>query len=154
MFLKVVRTRIFFYFYLMENTDLRWRQRFVGFEKAYVGLKEAMDQDQLNELERSGLIQRFKFSIDLAWKIMKDFLENQGFQFKPSPKETFRQAFESGYIGDAQPLIDGLEVRNTLSHDYSGEKFESSEKTIRNQVYPALTSLYHFFQNELTNHGR
>ena len=104
-----------------------------------------MDQLELNELERNGLIQRFEFPIDLSWKVMKDFLEDQGFQFKPSPKETFRQAFESGYLDDAQPLIEGLDVTNELSHDYSGEKFEVSEKMLREQVYPALESLYLFF---------
>lgn len=129
----------------MENADLRWKQRFQNYEKAFLRLKEAMDQLELNELERNGLIQRFEFPIDLSWKVMKDFLEDQGFQFKPSPKETFRQAFESGYLDDAQPLIEGLDVTNELSHDYSGEKFEVSEKMLREQVYPALESLYLFF---------
>ncbi len=135
----------------MENQGSRWKQRFENYEKAFLRLKEAMDQRELNELERNGLIQRFEFSIDLSWKVMKDFLENQGFQFKPSPKETFRQAFESGYLDDVQPLIDGLDVRNELSHDYSGEKFEASEKLLREQVYPALETLYLFFQKELTD---
>ena len=53
---------------------------------------------------------------------MKDFLEEKGFNFKPSPKDTFRQAQESPFIDYAQELIDGLDIRNELSHDYDGQK--------------------------------
>ena len=76
---------------------------------------------------------------------MKDLLEEKGFIFKPSPKDTFRQAQQSNFINYAQPLIDGLDIRNELSHDYSGEKFEKSEKQLREETFPALLKLYQFF---------
>lgn len=133
----------------MKNKDIRWIQRFQNYEMAFLKLKEAMEQDELNELERNGLIQRFEFTIDLSWKVMKDFLEDKGFVFKPSPKDTFRQAQESNYITIAQELIDGLEIRNALSHDYDGKKFESSEKELREVIFPALQQLYEFFINEI-----
>lgn len=132
----------------MENQDIRWKQRFQNFEKAYLSLLEAMLRKDLNELERNGLIQRFEFTIDLAWKVSKDFLEEKGFAFKPSPKDTFRHAQQAGYIDYAQPLIDGLAIRNELSHDYSGEKFERSEGELRSYIFPAIKKLYQFFQNE------
>ena len=125
--------------------DIRWKQRFQNFEKAFLKLKEAMHANNLNELERNGLVQRFEFTLDLSWKVLKDFLEEKGFDFKPSPKDTIRQAFESGYIDYAQDLIDGLEIRNELSHDYNGEKFEKSEAELRGKVFPALEKLHHFF---------
>ncbi len=50
----------------MENKDIRWKQRFQNYEKAFLRLKEAMDQEELNELERNGLIQRFEFTLDLS----------------------------------------------------------------------------------------
>ena len=125
--------------------DIRWKQRFQNFEKAFLKLKEAMDTNNLNELERNGLVQRFEFTLDLSWKVLKDFLEEKGFDFKPSPKDTIRQAFESGYIEYAQDLIEGLEIRNELSHDYNGEKFEKSEDELRGKVFPALEKLYQFF---------
>ena len=130
------------------NQDIRWIQRFNNYEKAFLRLKEAVSQKQLNELERNGLVQRFEFTIDLSWKVMKDFLEYKGFDFKPSPRDTFRQAFESGYIDYAQALIDGLDIRNELSHDYSEEKFIKAEKTLKEEIFPALEKLYHFFETE------
>ena len=132
----------------MKTKDVRWKQRFQNFEKAYVRLKEAMEMEELTELERNGLIQRFEFTLDLSWKVMKDFLEEKGFVFKPSPKDTLRLAQQSEYIAYAQELIDGLDIRNELSHDYSGEKFERLEKKLREETYVALGKLYLFFINE------
>lgn len=125
--------------------DIRWKQRFDNFEKAFLRLKEAMDAQKLTELERNGLVQRFEFTLDLSWKVMKDFLEEKGFVFKPSPKDTIRLAQQNGFIHYAQALIDGFDIRNELSHDYSGEKFEKAEKILRDTIYPALQSLYSFF---------
>jgi nucleotidyltransferase substrate binding protein (TIGR01987 family) len=129
----------------MQNADIRWIQRFQNFELAFRKLKEAVDSDSLNELERNGLVQRFEFTLELSWKVMKDFLQEKGFEFNPSPKDTFRQAQEAQYINFAQALIDGLDIRNLLSHDYSGEKFLKSESVLRKEVFPALEQLFHFF---------
>ncbi len=131
--------------------DIRWEQRATSFDKAFDRLREAIEMPDLNELERNGLIQRFEFTIDLGWKVLKDFLEFKGFAFKPAPKDTIRLAFESGYITDAQPLIDGLDIRNILSHDYDGIKFMAYEPILRRDVYPALLALKQFFDTVRKN---
>jgi nucleotidyltransferase substrate binding protein (TIGR01987 family) len=133
----------------METKDIRWKQRFRNFEQAFFRLQEAVNKPDLNELERNGLIQRFEFTIELAWKVMKDFLEEKGFLFKPSPKDTFRQAQEARYIDYAQALIDALNIRNELSHDYDGELFRLSEMELRNEIFSAITKLYVFFESEI-----
>ncbi len=135
----------------MDKKDIRWKQRFQGFAKAFLRLKEAVEMTELTELERNGLIQRFEFTLDLSWKTLKDFLEEKGFAFKPSPKDTLRLAQESGYISYAQELIDGLDIRNELSHDYSGEKFERSEKQLREETFVVLEKLYLFLLHEDRN---
>lgn len=132
----------------MSANDVRWRQRFINYEKAYCRLEEAINREHLNELERNGLIQRFEFTLDLSWKVLKDFLQEKGFDFKPSPKDTLRMAQQSEYITYAQELIDGLEIRNLLSHDYSGEKFAQSEKILREETFVALKKLYQFLKTE------
>lgn len=132
----------------MASKDIRWKQRFQNFEKAFQRLKEAMEIEELTELERNGLIQRFEFTLDLSWKVMKDYLQDKGFDFKPSPKDTFRLSQQSNHIDYAQELIDGLEMRNALSHDYSGQKFELFEQQLREKTFVALEKLYSFFLNE------
>ncbi|MBK8554777.1 MAG: nucleotidyltransferase substrate binding protein [Lewinellaceae bacterium] len=134
----------------MDNKDIRWQQRFQNFKTAFLRLKVAVELPHLNELERNGLIQRFEFTLELSWKVMKDFLEFKGFTFKPAPKDVFRLAQEAGYISNAQALIDGLDIRNELSHDYSGEKFENYESQLRTGTYPALFQLNQFYQDEFT----
>jgi nucleotidyltransferase substrate binding protein (TIGR01987 family) len=131
------------------SEDTRWKQRYQNFHTALTRLQEAMNLEAPSELERNGLVQRFEFTIDLAWKVLKDFLVAKGFDFKPSPKDTLRQAAAAGYIDYAQELIDGLDIRNILSHDYDGDKFEESEDTIREQVYPALLKLNAFFTDQI-----
>lgn len=133
----------------MTQPDIRWKQRFSNFERAYMKLKEAIEQNDLNELERNGLVQRFEFTLELSWKVMKDFLEYKGFSFKPSPKDTLRLAQEAQYIDYAQQLIDGLDIRNELSHDYDGKKFERAEVKIRQEIFPSLTHMYAFFRDQL-----
>ena len=132
----------------MKNSDIRWKQRFENFEKAFKRLKEALAEPKLNELERNGVVQRFEFTIELCWNMLKDYMENEGVQFKPTPKETIRQAFRSKLIDDAQILIDALDLRNELSHDYSGEKFEKAEVDIRESIFSQIEKVYNSFSIE------
>jgi len=131
----------------MSDKDVRWKQRFQNFEKAYTRLKESLEIDNLNELERNGLIQRFEFTIELCWNTLKDYLIHQGVQFKPTPKETIRQAYKSEVILNAQILIDALDLRNELSHDYSEEKFEAAEIEIKHTIFPEISRVYSLFKD-------
>ncbi|MBC8053833.1 MAG: nucleotidyltransferase substrate binding protein [Sphingobacteriaceae bacterium] len=54
------------------SKDTRWHQRFQNFEKAFNRLKEALNEPDLNELERNGVVQRFEFTLELCWKTLKD----------------------------------------------------------------------------------
>ena len=59
-------------------TDIRWKQRFQNFSRTFILLRSAFKDrilENLSDLEKEGIIQRFKYSYDLAWKTMKDFLE-------------------------------------------------------------------------------
>lgn len=134
-----------------KQNDIRWKQRFQNYTLAFKRLEESVLQPSLNELEKNGLIQRIEFTLELSWKVLKDFLEEKGFSFKPSPKDTIRLAQESSYIDYAEELIEGLEIRNILAHDYSGEKFLQSEKRLREKVFPALRKLFYFFEEQAKN---
>lgn len=55
------------------NQDIRWQQCFRNFEQAFARLEEAVNMLYLNELERNGLVRRFEFTLELAWKPSKIF---------------------------------------------------------------------------------
>jgi len=122
--------------------DIRWKQRFLNFEKAFNRLQEALSKNELSELELNGLIQRFEFTIELCWNTLKDYMQEEGFDFKPTPKETIRTAFKANLVEDAQVLIDAISLRNELSHNYDDELLKQSEKFIREKAAPTIQKIY------------
>ena len=58
--------------------DIRWKQRFQNFEKAYLLLEQSTSIKSLTDIERAGLIQFFEMSFELAWKLIKDFPQAGG----------------------------------------------------------------------------
>lgn len=134
-----------------QKNDIRWKQRFQNFEKAFSKFEDAATQENLNELEQNGLIQRFEFTLELAWKVLKDYMEFQGVQFESvTPKSVVKEAFSAGLIADADVWIDALNWRNRLSHDYSGDYFKEGETLIREKFYAFLKSFHiKFLQYQL-----
>ena len=68
----------------MANKDIRWIQRFHNYRKALARLNEApvalREERGLTELEQQGLIQGFEFTFDMAWKTLRDFIVERGFE--------------------------------------------------------------------------
>jgi nucleotidyltransferase substrate binding protein (TIGR01987 family) len=66
----------------METHDIRWQQCFQNFRRAFTLLREAMenDLDTLNQLNKEGIIQRFEYTFELAWKVLKDKIEFDGLE--------------------------------------------------------------------------
>ena len=60
------------------NKDIRWKQRFQNYEKAYLLLERNLNIAEPSEVERAGIIQFFEMAFELAWKLMKDYLEEEG----------------------------------------------------------------------------
>lgn len=75
------------------NDDIRWKQRFSNFKKAFLQLKQAVEtyDDSAEDIIKEGIIQRFEFTHELAWKVMKDFLEYEGYQNKRKNKRNKRK---------------------------------------------------------------
>ena len=94
--------------------------------------------------EKAGLIQFFEVCFELAWKILKDYLESQGFVTK-FPRDTLKQAFQSNLIEDGHAWMKALEDRNLTSHTYDEEETDKIEKLIRNQYFPLLKKLRQTF---------
>jgi hypothetical protein len=63
---------------LMNNPDVRWKQRFSSHQRALAQLTKFIEKKPLNDLEEQGLIQAFEYTHELAWKLLKEFLADQG----------------------------------------------------------------------------
>lgn len=128
----------------MSNSDeIRWQQRLENFGKALKQLEAGCAQTEFSDLERAGLVQVFSFTFELGWKTLKDLLYYEGFDTK-SPRETIRQAFQAGYLDEAntETFLDALQQRNLLAHIYDKENSLKAEDLIRNRYAPVLQSLY------------
>ncbi len=125
----------------MSKKEVRWRQRFDNFENAYNLLEEHIDIANPNDLERAGIIQFFEMAFELAWKVMKDYLEAEGFQIK-SPKEAIKQAFQAELVEDGQVWMDALEDRNLTVHTYDEETAIEITERIKESYFPALRQFY------------
>ncbi|HET6990945.1 MAG TPA: nucleotidyltransferase substrate binding protein, partial [Bacteroidia bacterium] len=80
----------------MDNKDIRWEQRFSNFKKALAKLGEVTEhkkKSELSELEIEGLIQRFEYTYELAWKTLQDLLQDKGYQDIIGPNPVIEQAF-------------------------------------------------------------
>ncbi len=132
----------------MENQDIRWIQRFQNFEKAFLLLQDTVQIENPSVVERAGLIQFFEMTFELAWKLLKDYGEGEGFVIK-SPRDAIKQAFQAGIIIEGHTWIDALEDRNLTSHTYHEKiAFEIDEK-IRNKYFLVLEKLYVDFKNRV-----
>ena len=135
-----------------KEEDIRWKQRYENFEKAFLLLKEVieMDFDQLNQLEKEGIIQRFEYTFELAWKVLKDKMEDDGIVMETiSPKYVVRKAFETKYIRDAETWLLMIGDRNLMSHTYNFSKFEEIILSIKKNYIIILNDLYKFLKKEL-----
>ena len=126
--------------------DIRWQQRFQNFSKAFVLLRSALEDhplEELSDLEQEGVILRFEYSYELAWKTMKDYLEENGVIIMPvTPRNVFKEAFVAGMIDDGQVWIDMMLHRNLLAHTYDFSKFKEVLKAIDKYYLTAFTTIH------------
>ena len=130
-----------------NDEDIRWQQRFVNYKKAYTLLAEAIRIDSPSDTERAGLIQFFEMSFELAWKLLKDYLEGEGFIIN-SPREAIKQALQSGLLSDGHPWLNALQDRNLTAHTYDESTALEVEKQIREVYFPILTELFNDFSRK------
>ena len=136
---------------MSQSPDIRWKQRFQNFDRAFVLLRDALENgpDTLNQLEKEGVIQRFEFSFELAWKSLKDFMEHDGFVFATiTPRQVLKDAFAAKILPDGQVWIDMLDHRNLLSHTYNLSKFEEAVTAVHERYLAAFDQLHEFLQAE------
>lgn len=128
----------------MKNQDIRWIQRFQNYRQALARLSEAVElsrQRALSELEEQGLIQAFEFTHELAWNVLKDYLEAQGFVEIIGSKNATRQAFKNSLLEDGEAWMDMIKARNLTSHTYQDKIAEDIVKDILGRFHPALIAM-------------
>ena len=128
----------------MENQDIRWKQRFQNFENAFISFKEAVEEqgNTTNELIKAGIIQRFEFTHELSWKVMKDFLIFEGIQNIIGSRSAVREALNKDLITNGEIWMDMIETRNITVHAYDEEILNKEFNKIINEYFELLFDFY------------
>ena len=122
--------------------DIRWQQRFSNYQKALARLSEAVNV--LNECDnvgseqdllKEGLIQRFEYTHELAWKVMKDYLEYQGYVDIRGSRDAIRKSLELDILSDRRWMAT-IDARNLTSHNYDDETADNIYHEIMEIYYP------------------
>lgn len=94
----------------------RLDERTADYLKALNQLSKAVQQPK-NEFLRDSVIQRFEFTYELAWKMLKLILESEGLIVK-TPKETLQEALQAGFIENGNAWTNLQKIRNLTTHTY------------------------------------
>ncbi len=126
------------------SLDIRWKQRFDNYQRALQTLSRAVAlsaERPLSELEQQGLIQGFEFTHELAWNMLKDFLEAQGIAGLIGSRDAIRTAFKNGLIQEGETWMEMIKARNLSSHTYQLELANRLAAEILQRFYPAFVAL-------------
>jgi len=136
--------------------EIRWEQRFSNFVKALRKLSQAVeyikhnfiDEEEpiddsdlgyvLDEMIKEGLIQRFEYTHELAWNVMKDYATFQGNTNVGGSRDATREAFQLKLVSDGKIWMDMIGSRNKTSHTYNEETADEIYLKIMNEYYPAF----------------
>ena len=129
---------------MIEN-QIRWKQRFMNYEKALAQLTKFIEYGALNELEEQGLIQCFEYTHELAWNVMKDFLTEDGIRDIFGSKTATQQAFNKGLIEEGEIWMDMIKSRNESVHTYN----ESTADKIANKIIQLYYTEFIHFQQKM-----
>lgn len=130
--------------------DIRWQQRFYNYNRALAELGEAVELSQtrkLTKLESQGLIQAFEYTHELAWKTLKDFIEERGNSQIFGSKDATREAFSLGLISQGEVWMSMVNSRNQTSHTYDESTAQQIVALILNDYYLQFKSLQEKLQS-------
>ncbi len=127
----------------------RWNQRYQNYQRAYAQLASAIElmrSRDLSDLEKQGVIQAFEFTWELAWNLLKDYLNWQGESEITGARDAIRESFKRGLIEEGQVWMAMLQDRNRTSHTYNESTMREILASIEASYQPQLNNLRSRFE--------
>lgn len=138
------------------TNPIRWKQRFQNFEKALTVFKDRCSDvnehpkgSKYHDAFQMALVQSFEIILELSWKVLKDYLENEGYTEVQTGKRAFRQAFQDGMIENGEVWLKALEMRNSTSHIYDVTLLEELNSFVVESFLPEVEKLHNTLKAEL-----
>lgn len=152
----------------MSKQDIRWEQRFSNFVKAFHKLDEAVSKilndfgideegsidadDFLDDIIKEGLIQRFEYTHELAWKVMKDFLEEVGNVKIYGSKDATKEAFAADLIHKGELWMEMIKSRNQTSHTYNEATADEIFSKVIHEYHPLFKNFLNTMEEKRSDH--
>lgn len=122
----------------------KFKDKYAHFVDAVNRLKEALQDYENHPLStiRDGVIQRFEFCTELAWKTTREYLIEQGYTEINSPKSVMKQAYADHLIEDETSWLELLNDRNITSHLYDEESAQEIFENIKDKYVSLFERLF------------
>jgi len=133
---------------MKKEKEIRWEQRFSNYRKALKKLSEAIEyikknfkinkldtEKTLEEIVKEGLIQRFEYTYEMAWNVMKDYAFYQGNSEINGSRDAIRFAFSSNLISKGELWMEMIKSRIKTSHTYNEETAQEIYNLVLNEYY-------------------
>jgi len=120
------------------------KEIYQDYEAALKRLKEGVRIEEKKSIIIDGVIQRFEFTFELSWKLMRAYLGHQGIECN-SPRSCIKAAYQFGLIKDGDGWVDMLEDRNKTSYIYD----EKEANTIYKKIKSRYTNLFSLFLQKM-----
>ena len=135
----------------MATSDIRWIQRLENFHCASAFLQRGIGLSQtraLSELEQLGLIHSFKFTHELSWLLIRNFLVDQGVAGISGSRDAVREAVVRQLLpqGDESVWMAMIRSRNLTSHTYNPAVAREIAELIVNRYAPVFQQLAKLMQ--------
>ena len=100
-------------------------------QKALIAFKLMLDKPMdVDKGYRDASIQRFEFTIELTWKLLKQVLNQKGVDVT-YPKDVLKAAYQGQMINDEVLWLNVLKDRNLTSHTYNEELADEIYKRLK-----------------------
>jgi nucleotidyltransferase substrate binding protein (TIGR01987 family) len=100
----------------------RLREKLTNYNKALQRLEEALAVKNPDTFIYDAVIKRFEFTYELAWRLMKSYIEYQGGADVRFARDVFREAYAKGLIKEGEVWLQMLQDRDISSHTYDEEE--------------------------------
>lgn len=122
------------------------------YHKALTRLQSALQKEPDDDMVLDATIQRFEFTFELAWKLLKALLDYEGIE-ATSPRSCIREAWKQHLIKNAEQWLDMQTKRDLSSHTYNEATALEIYRSIKEKYIDLLTELDQMVEATLTNVG-
>lgn len=113
-------------------TAERIREKLANYNRALQRLDEALGVEEPDTFIYDAVIKRFEFTYELAWRLMKAFIEYKGGEDVRFARDVFREAFATGLVTEGEVWLKMMQDRNISSHTYDEAESKQIYERVKN----------------------